>query len=163
MPKRGRQSKNLSRRRKFHKHASEVAKENVAATTTGNPRVTPKRNQGVFTIWGDNDPLPVIKNQSIRVAISVYYIQKLLAPPKWEWGGRGGTISQIVEGLGLSRNSRRMVGRVLERVNLCLEMGEPYDGSCDYDTNRMGRPIIIKPEDEETQIIADAIESGMSI
>jgi hypothetical protein len=97
-----------------------------------------------------------------RHAIAYQYLVVLKAPPKEKWNGKGGTVNQIVAKLDIPMGSSSIVRDVLRGVERALATGVEYDGAV-VDQSSVGSPTSVLADSIELQIIAEAIESGLSM
>lgn len=104
---------------------------------------------------------PKISESTQRLAIAFYYVQKLGAPCMSKWTGTKGTISKIIEGLGLNENSRKTVERVLVSVQECRNRGFEYTG--ERRSGSGGSNRLIEQQSLDSQIIADAMEECLGV
>jgi len=80
------------------------------------------------------------------------------------WSGRGGVASKVKKDLHLPRTycvKERMLP-IFERILECFKLGEKFHPSS-VDSRGGNRPLTIRMDSFEAQIIADGIESGLSI
>jgi hypothetical protein len=109
-----------------------------------------------------SDECPTLNAKASRLAIAYYYIQVLDAPPPEEWDGHDGTVSQIQKDLKFENYFRTRIRFILSQVYHCHCIGTQYTGERNV-TGDLGRKVIIKKTSVEAQIIADAVEDGMSM
>ena len=100
---------------------------------------------------GSTRPPGRVSGAMTRSAISEHYVRFEGSPPEEEWGGRGGVISRICDGMGLDKRSNWMrVRRVLEDTAAAKEAGRVYDPHAR--TRGRGRKRIIKYDSEQARV-----------
>ena len=109
-----------------------------------------------------SDECPTLNAQAKRLAIAHYYIQVLDAPSPEEWDGLDGTVIRIQKCLNFDVEYRRRIRVIISQVYHCHCIGTQYTGERNV-TGDLGRKVIIKKTSVEAQIIADAVEDGMSM
>jgi hypothetical protein len=103
---------------------------------------------------------PVLLRHSRNVAIAHVFVECLDYPPAEEWDGQEGTVAIICEKLDIRGGSKHEVKKVLKNVVAAHNKGITFTG--EFDTSKMGRPVVIETDTASAQIIADALESGLS-
>ena len=78
------------------------------------------------------------------------------------WGGRNGIISKIKDDLGLKVWSRSDFAPIFRHVLECARTGTRFEVK-DLERGPVGRPPVIDIKSPSAQIIADCVESGLSI
>jgi predicted flap endonuclease-1-like 5' DNA nuclease len=109
-----------------------------------------------------SDECTTLNAQATRLAIAYCYFNVFGAPPPEQWDGRDGTTVQIRDFLKIPKNSGGRVRQILSQVHHCHCVGTRYTGVRNSDGG-LGRKVIIKKTSVEAQIIADAVEDGMSM
>jgi hypothetical protein len=109
-----------------------------------------------------SDHCTTLYAQATRLAIAYFYINILGAPPPEEWDGRDGTVVILRQSLKIPKNSSGRVREIISQVHHCHCVGVRYTGERNSDGG-LGRKVIIKKTSVEAQIIADAVEDGMSM
>ena len=74
--------------------------------------------------WLDGFDFVEVSQSDQRRLISLFYLDVLKAPPPEEWRGEGGTVSQIVSALNLTKDQRKKVIRVIAKTHQCLTVGK---------------------------------------
>lgn len=110
-----------------------------------------------------------ITSNAIRHGVFVLFVNKYKALDNVvegadvtaTWGGKGGLISKIRKDLGLSKDSYSLRPILLDIVD-CARCGKGFE-PCQLEHRRGHRPIQIQADSMEAQIIADCLESGLSV
>ena len=91
---------------------------------------------------------------------------KGLSPPDGDfykfWSGRGGIASKIKKDLEIPRNSGTKLIQLFEFILECHRNESDFDPRA-FETRGGQRPLLISIDSPEAQIVADGIESGLSI
>jgi hypothetical protein len=109
-----------------------------------------------------SDNCATLNAQATRLAIAYHYIKVLGAPSPEDWDGRDGTVRLIRTVLKIPSNSSGRVREILTQVHDCHCLGTQYTGERRSE-GELGRKVLIKKTSVEAQIIADAVEDGMSM
>jgi hypothetical protein len=109
-----------------------------------------------------SEECPTLNSQATRLAIAYHYLKVLGAPPPEEWDGRDGTVTILKNCLKIPNNSRSRIRVIISQVYHCHCIGTQYTGER-ITVGELGRKVIIKKTSVEAQIIADAVEDGMSM
>jgi hypothetical protein len=99
----------------------------------------------------------IIGYEGRRLAIGVYFLDRLDAPPQSDWDGVDGTVAIIHREFELSTPAT--IRKVLIDVALCQEHGLEYSGK--RKETRGGHNKLIQLDSMEMQIAADAIEGNL--
>ena len=96
-----------------------------------------------------------------RMAIAYIFIHVLGAPAEAEWDGTNGAIPKIRKALDIPEKSpiKSILYDILEHKRMGLE----YKGDRIITDSPLGRTPILTLDSPEAQIVADAIEDGLSI
>jgi hypothetical protein len=95
---------------------------------------------------------------SRRLCIAYIYEHKLQAPEPSEWDGIGGTISTIKKTLGIPRGSN--IKAIVMAAYKSIQDDTVYTGEAKHGE---GSSVVLETEGPEAQIVARAMEDGMSI
>ena len=104
----------------------------------------------------------VLPEEAKRLAIAVFYIEELNAPPKSEWTEHKGTVYDIYSHFSwLSQNNHDTILMVLTDVNWCAAHGVEYDGKRKQDKPRCR--ALLQIGTEEANITARAMERHLGL
>jgi len=117
-------------------------------------------DEGLF-LDCDDDFGAVISDDMRRTSIATTFVEIFDAPPECEWAGRDGTVSAIMRHLKMKPGSRDVVLRVLRDVIECHKAGVRYDPARKFGSG--GHNKLIKMGSVEEQLVADLMESGLSL
>lgn len=98
-----------------------------------------------------------------RMQIYLYWAETLDFEPPSRWKGHDGTISTIINQLGMPVGSRKTVSKTLATAWAMHVNGLRYEGDSAKVGAPSNNPLGVKRNSIDEQILADAIEDGFSI
>ena len=150
MPKKRRRCAALAiRTKKCNKNSNRLSSQKPKSS---------KQNDVVYVQIAEDGMVPRNVELRLRMAIFYVYMDVFGAPEKCTWKGTDGAIKQIGDFLRLPRFKCQLIARVLSLARSFAEMGLLY--SRERQIREGNDNFLIDPSSEETQIIADAMESG---
>ena len=111
-----------------------------------------------------------IQSTALRYAIMVLFVNKYKALDNVEdgkdmqknWQGKNGLVSKIKADLGIAVSQKLQLVPVFLEIIECARSGKAFDAS-DIETRGGCKPVLIKINSMQAQVLADCIESGLSI